>query len=114
MCASPWLKLFRKGMYRTTTWAQLFGVPQNKDDGVPAEEHLADESISVDWLGALLALASLWDLQEDRLRSTQRASSTPCLTSQVLPARPCKTVAARVDNPNAWAGQHVQTKAQGI
>lgn len=80
----------------TTTWAQLLGVSQHKDDRVSTEKHLADESISVDWLGALLALASLWDLQQGGLRSAQCTSNNLCVTKQVLPTRPCKAVAAQV------------------
>ena len=37
-------------------------VPQDHDDRVPAQEHLGDVAVLVDWLGLLLALATLGDL----------------------------------------------------
>jgi len=46
-----------------------FGIPKNNDDRISTEEHLADESILVDWLGLFLSFTSFWHLivRTDRL-----------------------------------------------
>ena len=39
-----------------------FGVPKNNDDRISTEEHFADESILVHWLGLFLSFTSLGHL----------------------------------------------------
>ena len=49
---------------RCDTGSNLFGVSQNNDNRIATKEHLAYESILVDWLRLLLSLPSFWGLQE--------------------------------------------------
>jgi hypothetical protein len=50
-------------LYKASSSGSL-RVPQNNDDRVSAEEHLADEPVLVHWKSLLLALASLWNLDK--------------------------------------------------
>lgn len=50
----------------SSTSSNSLRVPEDNDDRVPAEEHLADESVLVHWKGLLLAFASLWNLQTEQ------------------------------------------------
>lgn len=52
-------------------------VPQDHDDRVPAQEHLGDVAVLVDWLGLLLALAALGDLGPHLLHILQHHVAVP-------------------------------------
>lgn len=52
-------------------------VPQDHDDRVPAQEHLGDVAVLVDWLGLLLALAALGDLRPHFLHILQHHVAVP-------------------------------------
>lgn len=52
-------------------------VPQDHDDRVPAQEHLGDVAVLVDWLGLLLAFAALGDLRPHFFHVLQHHVAVP-------------------------------------
>jgi hypothetical protein len=47
--------------------AELLGVSQYQNDGVPSNEKLGNEAVLVDRRGSFLSLASLWNLQSQSI-----------------------------------------------